>query len=130
MRAQNAIGDPEKEDMSRWGIWDQLEAPEQWKWLTELGFYPRRGPVRASAEDLGVSRIGGVGESLPGTEIEEGIAERSKELIDRTKEPKLTVAEWSRLKRCERPCSKEERGPMPNSRKWKTLENLELSQQE
>ena len=51
-------------------------------------------------------------------------------MIDRTKEPKLTVAEWSRLGRCERPCSKEEWRSMPNNRKWKTLENLGFLQQD
>ena len=51
-------------------------------------------------------------------------------MIDRTKEPKLTVAEWIRLERCERPCSKEERISMPEKRKWQTLGNLGLLHQE
>ena len=36
VRVQNSIGDQEKEeDMTRWEIWEQLKAQEQWKWLTE-----------------------------------------------------------------------------------------------
>ena len=67
--------------------------------------------------------------SIPGTEIEEGITERNKELIDMAEEPKLTVAECSRWKRCEGPFSKEEWGEMTNSRKRKTLGNLGLLHQ-
>ena len=117
-------GQEKGKDMSRWESWGQTSTPERWKWLKELGFYPRRGPVRAGTKELGIPRTEGEGESLPGTEIEAGIAERNKELIDRTKEPKLTVTEWNRLERCEIPCSKEEWGEIPNRRKWKTLANL------
>ena len=92
-RVRNAIGDREKEeDMASWERWGKLKAPEKWKWLTELRCCPRRGPDRASTEDLGSPQVGGE-EPLRGTEIEGGITERSNELIDRTKEPKLTVAE-------------------------------------
>ena len=86
--------------------------------------------MRVGTEELGAPQIGGEEECLPGTEIEEGITKRSNELIDRTKDTKLTVAEWSALKRCARPCSKEEWRSMRNTRKRKTLENLGLLQQE
>ena len=123
-------GQEKGKDMSRWESWGQTSTPERWKWLKELGFYPRRGPVRSSVEDLRVPQIGGGEEFLQGTEIEEGITGRSNELIDRTNEPKLTAAEWSRLKRSEWPCSKEEWRPMPNTRKWQALGNLGFSKQE
>ena len=59
VRVRNAIGDQEKEeDMSRWESWELLGTPEQWKWLTELGCYPWREPVRASTEELGIPQIG------------------------------------------------------------------------
>ena len=66
--------------------------------------------MRAITEDLWNPQTKGADGSIPGTEIAEGITERNKELIDMTKGPKLTVAEWIRLERCERPCSKEEWG--------------------
>ena len=92
-RVRNATGDQENEENTpRWESWEQMRTPEQWKWLTELVFYPRRGPVRSSTEELGNPQTEGAEGSIPGTEIEEGMTERNKELIDMTKEPKLVVA--------------------------------------
>ena len=57
--------------VSRWKFRDDKQRAEKRKWLTELGFYPRRQPVRNRTEELGGIQTGGEGESLPGTEIEE-----------------------------------------------------------
>ena len=105
------MGEQETEEsMSRWESWEQMNLSEQWKWVAELCCFPRLGPVRASTEVLGNSQTEGDEGSIPGTEMEEWVTERNMDLIDMAKGPKLTVAEWSRLKRCDRPCSKEEWG--------------------
>ena len=59
--------------------------------------------MRAGTEELGMPQTEGEEECLPRTEIEEGMEERNKELVDRAKGPTLTAAEWNRLARCERP---------------------------
>ena len=67
-----------------------MKTSGKWKWLTELGFYPRRRPVRNSTEEMGKSQTGKEEESLTGTEIEEGQTEGDIDLVDRGKDPKLT----------------------------------------
>ena len=58
-------GQEKEEDTSRWESWEQMSTPERWKWLTEFPFYPRRGPVRAISEDLGIPQTEGEEESPP-----------------------------------------------------------------
>ena len=100
-RTQHALGEQEKKGgTSRWDIWEGKKTSGAWRWLTELGFCPRRRPVRNSTEQMGRRQTGKEEESLPGTEIEEGQTERDIDLIDRGKEPKLTEKERSRLKTC------------------------------
>ena len=62
--------------------------------------------MRNSTEERGLTHLGQEKESLPGTDIEAGLAERDVDLIDKEKEPKLTDTEWNRLITCERPCSR------------------------
>ena len=99
---RNGKGGQEKEgEMSRWETWGPKKISERWKWLTELGFYPRRRPVRNSTEEMGKSQTGGERDSPPGADVEGGITEIDMEMMDREKDPELTEKERIRLKTCE-----------------------------
>ena len=54
----------------------------------------------------------------------DGVEERNLNVVDATREPKLTISEWNKLNTGERPCSKEEWGGVARKTKWKTLGNL------
>ena len=58
--------------MSRWQLWEDRPTEEKWKWLNELGRYPKQRPVRPSTEEQGLRHLGKEEESLPGTEIDDG----------------------------------------------------------
>ena len=58
----------------------------------------------------GEPKVEGNAVPIHGEEIENGETERHRDLIDMTRGPKLTLSEWNRLERCERPCAEEERG--------------------
>ena len=107
---------------TRWANWSKKDTKDQWGRLKELGFYPRREPVLNGAEVLG-------GRTTEGTEGEtperiDGVSERSLDIVDLTRDPRLTIVEWSKLKACERHCSKEEWRGTASQIKWKTLEDL------
>ena len=72
--------------------------------------------MRGSNEEPGIPKMEEIEDEMP--ETLEGVGERDLNVVDTTKEPKLTIAEWNRLKTCERPCSKEEWGGMSNKNKW------------
>ena len=74
--------------MAGWQLWEDRPTEGKWKWLKELGCYPKQRPVRPSTEELGLRNLGQEEESLPGTEIDEGETERDVDLIDREKGPK------------------------------------------
>ena len=116
----------EQEGETRWYLREKRPNGEKWKWLRELGFYPVQGPVREGTEEPGLENIGHEAESIPATEVEEGETEREVDLINREKEPKLTASEWNRLKKCERPCTKEEWRAMSTQTQWETLGYLGL----
>ena len=46
---EQRIGD----NSARWTNWQEKPIEEQWNWLKELRFYPRRRPVLDSADELG-----------------------------------------------------------------------------
>ena len=99
------MGEQENEgSVPRWGNWNQIDVEEKWRLLKELSFYFRRRPVRECTEELGAPPAGEEEGDFP--EIEEGITERNIDLVDMSKEPKLTLEEWNRPKACGRPCSK------------------------
>ena len=78
--------------------------------------------MRECTEELGAPQTEEEKGDFP--DIEEAITERNLDVVDMSKEPKLTLEEWNRLKACDRPCSKEEWRGMATSRKWETLGNL------
>ena len=69
-------------------------------------FLRRRRPVRERTEELEEPKTAEVDEEIPASV--DGIEEMNLHLVDMAKEPRLTIAEWDKLKTCERPCSKEE----------------------
>ena len=57
---------------SRWKLWEDRPTEEKWKWLKELGCYPKQRPARPSTVEQGLRHLGREEESLPGTEIDDG----------------------------------------------------------
>ena len=108
--------------VTRWGYWIKKDTLEQWKWLGGLGLFPRQRPVRGSTEGMGVPKMEEIEDEIP--EKSEGVEERDLNVVDTTKEPKLTIAERNRLMTCERPCSKEEWRGMSTKNKWGALLNF------
>ena len=73
-----------------------------------------------STEALGVPKTDGVANEIP--ECIDGLGERELNIVDKAKEPKLTIAERNKLRSCERPRSKGAWGTMANEDRWGTLQ--------
>ena len=91
--------------MPRWDFWSQMKIQEKWRWLKESGCYPRRQPVSEGTEDLGAPKKEDESGEVP--EMKEGTTYRHIDVVDMSKEPKLILAEWNKIKACDRPFPKE-----------------------
>ena len=105
-----------------WEYWGKKDTLEQRKWLGELCLSHRQRPVRGSTEEPGIPKMEEIEDGMPGTL--DGAGERDLNVVDATKEPKLTIAERNRHKTNERPCPKEEWRGVPNKNTWEKLLNL------
>ena len=101
----------------RWAYWNKKDTKEQWRWLKDLCFYIRRRQVRECTEQLWGPKTEEIEDEIPGSI--DGVEERHLNVVDTTKEPRLAITEWGKLKTCERPFSKDEWG------EWQTITNWE-----
>ena len=106
----------------RWAYWNKKDTKEQWRWLKDLCFYIRRRQVRECTEQLWGPKTEEIEDEIPGSI--DGVEERHLNVVDTTKEPRLAITEWGKLKTCERPCTMDEWRGMANTTKWETLGNL------
>ena len=105
-----------------WVDWNKKDTNGRRMRLGELCFYPRRRPVRKSTEELGAPKTEEIEDAIP--ESIDGVAGRNLNLVDMTRGPMLTIAEWNKLKTREMPCSKEEWRGMSTKNKWGALLNF------